>query len=242
MSLIINKSLFQFNRNLRPILIVVSTLFLVLIFDIGNIDNIIYQYFCVFVSWLNFTTFCPKYYDIQIWDFLIVVGTISAGYFAYRALIESNKRLEIEQSPYIVFTDRITTNAHNQVHTISLKNIGRGSAMNIIATADPQGLISIIDGSNPHSIDLLRGEYNTGWAINENRTTEGLKQQGIFIKKTILEDIPDENKLTNEEKDKSDFNLFLWYRDQLENKYKTVGKFRHSGYFLKLMDNKIYKV
>lgn len=238
-------------KKYSQLLTVASIFFVICLVDVSNLDNAFYQIFCFLTSKLGFHTYCARYYDIQIWDLFVTIGTLSAGYFAYLAVQESNVRLEIEQSPYVVFSDRIiTADLSRTMHVISIKNIGRGSALRIIATADPDGKISIIDGSNPHSIDLAQSQGNNSWAVDEARVREGLIKQGISLnhvvslkQKTLVEDgIPDENRLEPEEKYKADFNLYLWYGDQMQNKYVTIGKFRHSGYFLKLMENQIKKI
>lgn len=163
-----------------------------------------------------------------------------AAYYAYAAIREANKRLEIEQTPYVVLKERVYTAGSGKsehLHIISLKNVGRGSAVRIIATADPEGEISIIEGSNPHSIDLALTEYHNNWAIDEQRVVEGLAKQGKRVK-SVVTDIPDENSLNDSQKHRADFNLYIWYEDQRGNKYRTVVKIRHSGYFFKVMENK----
>jgi hypothetical protein len=234
--------MFERFKNHKQLLISTILLLGVSFIDVSNIDNIVYRNFCSIISKLALPTHCARYYDVSIWELLVAIGTISAAYFAYQAVKDSNRRLEIEQSPYLVFNERIITNAHNQLHVIMIKNVGRGSAIRVTATSDPEGKISIIDGSNPHSIDLLQGEPHNNWAINENRVVEGLKEQGILVESTVMEDLPDENTLEIEQREKSDFNLYLWYEDQLEHEYVTVGKFRHSGPFLKLMRNKVERI
>lgn len=210
-------------------------------FDISNLDSVVFKWACSVIKFFGFKTSCPDYYDLPIWEVSVTMGTLSAAYYAYAGIREANKRLEIEQSPYLVIKDRIyTAGPTDRLHLISLKNIGKGRAINIKATADPEGLISIIDGTNPHSIDLNSGEPHLGWAIDEQRVVEGLLKQGKKVT-CVANDIPDENALSEEQKVQADFYLYLWYEDQLGNGYKTETTFRHSGHFFKVMKNIVSK-
>ncbi len=149
-------------------------------------------------------------------------------------------QLRIEQEPYLVIKDHIVIAGSDpgRLHIIMFKNIGRGAALNVLATTDPEGKISIIEASNPHSVDLGPGEVNNGWAIDENQVIKGLKEQGVSIEDSVVLGIPDESSLRESEKFKADFYIFLWYQDQLGKKYKTVTKIRHSGAFFKVMENR----
>ena len=230
-----------FFRKNRQLWIILVLILIVVFIDITNIDNILYKFICNALG-LVFKTICTGYYDIPIWEAAVATGTFTAAYFAYQAIQESNKRLEIEQSPHVVIQNGISIavdfNEVDRLHTISLKNIGKGRALNIVATADPEGKISIIDGSNPNSIDLRDGEVNTSWAIDERQVIKGLKKQNIEAS-SVVNDMPDENDLDEDEKEKADFHLFLWYSDQMGNRYKTTTKFRHSSQFIKVMSNDV---
>lgn len=218
-------------------------------FDLTNLDSFVYKSICLLLKFFQFKAVCPDFYDLPIWEVSVAFGTISAAYYAYQAIEESNKRLRLDQEPDVRIKDRISTaGSMNQLHTISLKNYGKGRALNITATADPEGKISIIEGSNPHSIDLGPGDYNTGWAIDEQQVIKGLVAQGIIIKPVkraiplMSEGMPAEHMLKEGEEDKSDFRFYLWYEDQLGNKYKTITKIRHSGNFFKVMENRVEKL
>lgn len=190
-----------------------------------------------------FKTFCTIYYDMPIWEAGVAVGTLSAAYYAYAGIRESNKRLQIEQSPHVVFNDRIVTAAPlNTLHVISIKNAGKGRAINITATADSKGSISIIEGSNANSVTLRDGEHNTSWAIDEDQVLKGLNKEGRRLGSPIIESLPDEAELSENEKDMSDLILYLWYEDQIGNKYRTTGKFRHAGHFIKMMGNVVDRI
>lgn len=157
-----------------PVVLITLIILIVAFIDVSNLDNILYLTVCSILK----SSSCTGYYDLPIWEVATSVGSIGAIYFAYLAIIQSNKQLEIEQSPYVVMNDRIITNAKNVLHNISLKNIGKGMAKSIISTADPEGKISIIEGSNPHSIDLGSNQPYTTWAIDEGKVIKGLNKQG----------------------------------------------------------------
>ncbi len=187
--------------------------------------------------------FLDKLYNSRVWDIGVSLSALLVVYFAYRAVKQTSKQLEIEQTPYVVLSDRITTAGDDRLHTISLKNIGRGSAVNITATTDPQGKISIIEGSNPHSINLASKDYHNGWAIDEGQLIKGLKNQGKIIKKSIIQELPDENSIDKEEeKYKSEFFIYIWYNDQYGHRYETEAKIRRSGLFFKVMENKFKRL
>lgn len=228
------------NNNAYIILLIVGAL---IFFDFSNFDRTMYLFSCNVASSI-FPVICTNFYDIPIWEATITFGTIAAAYFAYAAIAESNKRLEIEQTPHLVFSNHIGSahnNNLNQLINVQLKNIGKGRAVNVRITADDKKRISIVEGSNSNSIDLKEGE-NMSWAIDEGQVIKGLKVMGTMITSTIFETIPDENILDENEKDKSDLYLYLWYEDQLHQKYKTIGKFRHCGHFFKHMESKALKI
>ena len=227
----------------QPFLFIALIVLLAVFVDLSNLDSIIHKSLCTAIGAL-FKTICPDFYDLSIWEVAVAFGTVAAAYFAYAAIRESNKRLEIEQTPHVVLKDRISTagsGKDEQLHIISLKNIGKGSAVKITASSDPEGKISIIEGSNPHSIDLASGEYHNNWAIDEGQVVKGLAKQDKKIE-SVIRDVPDEAKLKDNEKDNADFCLFIWYENQAGNRYRTVVKIRHSGYFFKVMENKFEKI
>lgn len=226
----------------KPILVVAIVILLISFLDFSNIDSVIYKFTCTLIS-PPFLTVCPDYYDLPIWETATSVGTLSALYFAYRAIRQSNIQLEAEQTPYVVMKSNIgmaTIEGQSRMHIVMFENIGRGLASNITLTSDPEGQVSIIDGTNPHSVNLGSGQFNNGWAIDETEVILGLKKQGLKIKSSVIKDIPDENKVADT--NLSDFHLFFWYSDQVGKKYKTIAKIRHSGSFLKVMENQVVKL
>lgn len=227
----------------RPLLTIFLLILLAVFTDLSNLDSLLHKGLCTLFGKV-FSAVCPDYYDLPIWEVGVSFGTVAAALFAYKAIIESNRRLEIEQTPYVVLKERVYTAGSGRsehLHIISLKNVGKASAVRIIATTDPEGEISIIEGSNPHSIDLAPAEPHNNWAIDEQRVIEGLAKQGKIVR-SVVRDIPDENTLRVDQKDKADFNLFIWYENQQGNRYQTIVKIRHSGVFFKVMENKFEKI
>lgn len=235
-----------------PILTIFIVIIFVIFVDISNLDSLLHKLSCNGFG-LVFNTRCPDFYDLPIWDVAVALGTLTAVYYAYFAIRESNKRFEIEQTPYVVLDDRIYTAAgsgteesvrHERLHTINITNVGRGSAINLTVTSDPEGKISIIEGSNPHSISLPSSKPYVNWAIDEQQVIKGLRKQGITNINLMVKDIPTEESLNHSNKHKADFHLYIWYKDQLENKYMTRVKIRHTHshtsapHFFKVMENK----
>ena len=230
---------FQIFKN-KPIITISLLILLALLVDLSNIDSELHKVLCLTLGKV-FRTICPDFYDLPIWEVAVAFGTLTAAYYAYTAIKESNRRLRLEQEPDVRIKDRVQTAMtpnSSRLHLISLKNYGKGRAVNITATADPEGKISIIDGSNPNCIDLGPADINSGWAIDESQVIKGLAKQGIIVK-SVVKEVPDEKKVQEDEKHKADFNLYLWYEDQLGTKYKTRTKIRNSGGFFKVMENKV---
>lgn len=153
------------------------------------------------------------------------------------------KQLVIEQTPLIIVKDRITVSSLGQekkLHMMEIENVGRGSALNVTVSFDPERLIPAADGSNPNSVNLYPGA-RFSWALDDGQVRIGLTKQGIKVIKSII-DIPEEEKLKDSEKSKADFYAYLSYEDSFGNKFITVAKVRHwRGDFFKVMENKINK-
>lgn len=227
----------KWTLNQKPIVVVLLIVGLTFCFDFINIDKFFYKIACKIVD-VFFDVVCFDYYDIPIWQAAGTFGTLAALYFAYRAIIQSNLQLEADQTPYLVMKNHILlANENSRMHAVMFENIGKGIAANITLTADPNGIISIIEGSNPHTVNLGSNQPNNGWAIDENRVIEGLRLQGKKIKSSIIGEIPDENKVVN--KADCDFYLYFWYYNQSGKRFVTKTKIRHSGHFLKVMENKV---
>lgn len=226
--------------NDKPILVVALIVVLAFFFDFLNLDSSSYKVTCNVADTI-FDLSCPDYYDLPIWQAAATFGSLAALYFAYRAITQSNLQLEAEQTPYVVMKGHIGMANNNQTtHIVMFENIGKGLAANIRLTADPQGKISAIDGSNPHTVNLGSGQYNNGWAVDEHKIILGLQQQGLSVTNSVINEIPDENVVANP--DEADFFLYFWYSDQPGNRYCTETKIRHSGHFLKVMENKVKKL
>ena len=232
---------FQFLPRQKLFIVLLVIFWTVAFLDLSNLDRYLHKGICSTLD-LVFETSCPDFYDLPIWEVAVSFGTLAVVYFAYAAIDQSNRQMEVEQTPYVTMKDRIVATGEGRLHVISLKNVGRGMAVNLRATADPDGKISMIEGSNPYSIDLGSGEYNNSWAIDEGQVIKGLQAQGKTVQNSVINEIPDEAGLQEEEKDKSEFSLYYWYEDQIGHKYKTETKIRHSGHFLKVMVNGVSRI
>lgn len=207
--------------------------------DIFNLDNLLYQQACNFSKPFLSNT-CPSYYDLPFWEVSVTIGTLLTAYLALQSIRESNRRLVIEQTPFVVLYDRIlTAGTNNHLHLLQVKNIGRGAAIGITATADPEGKYSIIEGTHPHSLDLGAGGVNNSWAVDEQRVIQGLSGSQSINITSVMGGIPDEHTLTEGEKERAGFKLYLHYYDQLNLEYRTETIIRHSSVFLKIMENKV---
>lgn len=214
--------------------------------DFSDLDTFIHEHIC---TW--FGRECATYrYDLPFWEVLVSLGTILAAYFAYAAIKQSNRQLNIGLTPYLVLVDRVTTNADNTVQSITVENVGKGSAINVWLSSDQIGGTPLADSSNPHSHNISPGK-RVSWALDDNQLKKGLITQRIisqldFIalpKSTPAFDIiPDELTLEDHEKYKSDFHIYIWYEDQTPTKWRTTVTVRHSGYFLKVMGHVIESV
>lgn len=90
----------------------------------------------------------------SFWEALGALGTISAGYFAYRAIKESNRQRELEQKPQLL----VGNMNYPKADGINIRNIGRGQAQNIRITSDIAGKKSLLDEHVPLSTSLVSGE------------------------------------------------------------------------------------
>lgn len=224
----------------NPILVIVIILVLVACFDFFNMDKNSYDFVCKLTNTI-FKLTCSNYYDLPIWQVSATFGSLAALYFAYRAITQSNLQLEIEQTPYVVMKGSIGMVDNNQrMHVVMFENIGKGLAANITLTVDPEAKISVIESSNPHTVNLGSGQYNNGWAVDEDQVIKGLKLQGKNITRSVIMDMPDEK--TSSNVDDCDFHLYYWYEDQTGKKYQTKTKIRRSGFFLKVMENKVRRL
>lgn len=226
--------------------ILLGIFLVVILVDFSDLDTSVHTWVCGY-----FVRKCSLYlFDLPFWEVLVSLGTLLAAYFAYAAIMQSNKQLSLELTPYLVLISRIHTSSDNSVIGIEVENVGKGTAVNARVSADSEGKISLADSSNPHSQNISAGKRAT-WAIDDNQLKSGLVAQDVISKATltklpksihVFDIIPDELALLDKEKDKSDFNIYLWYEDQLSNKLRTKVVVRHSGYFLKVMSHTVEKI
>lgn len=238
------------NISLRKVFNLLPLLLFLIVFlsflDLSNLDNELHSTLCDFLN-LNSSITCLDYYDLPIWEVFVTFGTILTAIIALKAINQSNKQMELEQTPYVVLKDGVVTAPSTQkpkgkLHSVSIKNVGKGSSYNIRLTADPKGQISIIEGSNPNSIDLGISESYTTWAIDEECVIKGFKEQNITISHSVMNELPNENDLEAKDLEKADFKFYIWYEDNMGRRYKTTTTVRYSGLFLKIMNNKFEKI
>lgn len=212
-------------------------LLMIIVFDYFDLDNFFYLFTCSLIRKFKFSLTCSMYYDLPIWDVLVSFGTIIAGYFAYRAIIQSNKQLETSNSPYLVMKNNLGVSVGPKIHMVEFKNVSStGLAANVRITADSNGRILIGDSSNADSKDLSPNQSDS-LAVDENKLIQGLVTQGIKINKNIVEEV-------------DSLKLFLWYEDIFGNKYKTTSLFvksddikpKSENHFLKIKSNLVEKV
>jgi|GEM_PF-3472506 len=226
--------------------LVIVSIFVVIIFtDISGVDAYIHSLLCFPFAKIPDKVVCPDYYDIPFWSLFEVTGVFATAIIAIwvgiKSISQSNKQLEIEQTPHVVMKDhlQLAGSSHQHLHMVFVTNVGRGAALNVHVTSDPAGKVSAADGSNPHSKNIGSGA-NDSWAIDEGHVIVGLKKQGIQVSNSVVLEIPDEN--TCRDPHESEFKLFFWYEDQMGNKYKTISYIRHCGHFFKVMKNDKEKI
>lgn len=148
---------------------------ILIVVDISNLDSLLHKVFCNILG-LTFKTICPDFYDLPIWEVAVAFGTIAAAYFAYTAILESNKRLKIEQTPHVVLDCIIR---ENNRYGFVIKNIGRGPAVHItFSTGDDiskrnNGFFS---NDQPHSANFYPFEKSHDWYV-DGRVLDDLKHE-----------------------------------------------------------------
>ena len=185
----------------RFLLIVGATFTLLVLFDVANWDCGSYKILCNSLSAI-FITNCTDFYDVPFWSMLSSLGTIVALTAAWFAIRQSNKQLEIEQTPHVIL-DHIKRIGHR--YGFAVKNVGRGPAVHIIfsrngdATSRNEGFFS---NDQNHSANFFPSEESHYWMVDEN-TLDELKH--------------DENGFTH---------LYIFFEGQSNILYKTVVKIK----------------
>jgi hypothetical protein len=199
--------------NFKSFGVIIAIFILVIsVLDFINWDNITYLFICNELQTIRFISFCISYYDLPIWDVLTSFGTILAGYFAYRALAQSNKQLQAELTPYIVSGN--IGNEGNFRKTIQLKNIGKGVALKLYLSSDAYGKHRIQHPSLPEYQYVEFGKEFTTLMLDEVISTKiDFLEEGEGI------------------------TLYFWYQDIAGNKYRTISVFRKSGQHIKNITN-----
>jgi hypothetical protein len=150
---------------------------------------------------------------MQVWDVAIAVGTILAAYFAYKAINQSNKQLEVEQEPYVVVNSSINLISNGR-HMITLKNVGRGSALRITCSVDKE------DKDKPFFETTESHSYNL--SMNDHITAQANDSVIDKIKQNIVNN-----------KD----GFYIFYKSQLGKAYITKVKLKEIPNKLVFMEN-----
>ncbi len=132
------------------------------------------------------------------------IGTFVAAVFAGLALRQSNKQLKIEQTPYIVL-DHIRRVGNR--FGFAVKNIGRGSAINITFSVSKDILNrneAFFSNDQPHSANFKSMEESHYWKTDA-RTLNNL----VFKKDYAF--------------------LYIFFEDQSGKSYKTMVKIKKIG-------------
>lgn len=205
---------------------------LIIVLDFYDIDNLIYLSFCPLIRIQKYSLTCAVYYDLPIWEVLTSFGTVIAGFFAYKAIIQSNKQFMLNNKPNLVACDNLgVSGSPPEIFSIHFKNVSNGYATNIKITADSSRSVLIGDSSNPDIQDL--GPNGKSYlAIDSSKLKAGLIFQNIHIKNNVLKEI-------------DHINLYLWYEDLSGHKYKTTSSFvkeNSKSHFLKIANNLIEEI
>lgn len=219
-------------RSLIIYFIIISSVIISLgVFDAQNLDNFLYQS-------LHFGPL--KYYDFPLWNFLTVVGTMSAVAVALYASNKSSKyvekQLEIEQKPYVIIKEgvllpKIGSPSDPREYLLNLKNIGRGPAFRVTVSTSKRDKDKPLfkDVEEPHSCDLGSNDEKTGWKIDSHNLELLIYEKYNLNMGEINSSHP--------------LDLYIFFKDQLKKEYTVETKLQMagSGNFLKVMENKLLK-
>lgn|GEM_PF-5524432 len=153
-----------------------------------------------------------------IWSIIQTLGVIASVIIAFLAIRSSNrsleKQLDIEQTPYVVGKGMISFNSipgdgfNYLANCIYLKNIGRGMAKNIVISLEKttHGNKTILTESNQSTtIDLGAGEEAEPWLIKIDKLLEATTDDYSRVK------------------------AYIYYFDQLDNRYITELKLERTS-------------
>lgn len=134
------------------------------------------------------------------------LGTFVAAVFAGLALRQSNKQLKIEQTPYIVL-DRIKRVRVGETFGFTVKNIGRGSAINVTFSIKRDFLSrngAFFSNDQTHSKNFSSMEEISNWKVDYSR----------------LDSLTIKNGFTY---------LYIFFEDQSRKLYRTKVKIKKIG-------------
>lgn len=120
------------------------------------------------------------------------VGTIGAAIAAWFAINLSNKRLKIEQTPYIVL-DHIKRIDERLDYRFgfAVKNIGRGPAINITFSVNKdfsRRNDAFFSDDQPHSANFTSMEVSYYWEVDANRLDNLIFKRGFAFLYIFFED------------------------------------------------------
>ncbi len=101
-------------------------------------------------------------------ELLGAIGAIAASIAAWFAIRQSNKQLEIEQTPYVAL-DHIKRDQSR--YGFSIRNIGKGSAVSVtFSTSDKisKRNSAFFSDDQPHSANLTPSEISQYWMVDGN--------------------------------------------------------------------------
>ncbi len=151
---------------------------------------------------------------------------------ADKNLEQLNRQLEIEQTPAVIVQKPIQSGGVKRLD-LTIKNVGRGSAFNIVGSSDEKNKSGgFFSDDSPHSINLFPGEE-----FGDNKTS--------FIS---LDKDKDTDKIRSDcgqinEGGKIYWYFYLFYEDQMKTRYRTKIKVKQrpsgSNNYYVVMENKI---
>ena len=192
--------------------------------DLANIDRHLHKGACSLLD-LLFDADCPDFYDIPFWSLLEVFGTISGvfvtGFAAVNAIRQSNKQLSIEQEPYVVADGSISL-VETEINRVTLKNVGRGSALRITCSTDEKDRDkAFFENTESHSYYLPSNNQ-----VKSLASVDSISQ------------------IKTNKKDEACY-FYIFYEDQMGKSYKTEVKMKlpdEEGKKFVVMENNRYFV
>lgn len=200
----------------RSLLLVLFIIFAMVAFvDLANIDRYLYKGICSLLD-IFFESNCPDFYDIPFWSLSTLLSAIIALILSYLAIRQSNRQLEVEQEPYVVADGSIVLVGHGR-HEVTLKNVGRGSALRITCSTDRKDRDkAFFEDTEPHS-----------YYLSMNDKVESLVSEDAISK-------------IKGNKRRNGYYFYIFYEDQMGKPYMTEVEMKlpdEGGVKLVIMEN-----